>query len=55
MKEELTKKKAHAFGRYWPQDEGYITMPTMLSELDEMIDCVIQGFSTFFPHGPIKW
>ena len=34
--------------------KGYITMLTMLSELDEMSDCVIQGFSTFFSSWPNK-
>ena len=54
MKDELTKKKLTHSNDIDYKMKGYITMPTMLSELDEMSDCVIQGFSSFFPHGPIK-
>ena len=54
MKDVLTKKKLTHSDDINHKMKGYITMPTMLSELDEMSDCVIQGFSTFFSPWPNK-
>ena len=54
MKDELTKKKLTHSDDIDHKMKGYITMLTILSELDEMSDCVIQGFSTFFSSWPNK-
>ena len=54
MKDVLTKKKLTHSDDIDHKMKGCITMLTMLSELDEMSDCVIQGFLIFFSSWPNK-